>query len=63
MVELQIEIVEARSRWADLVSQVLHGGVRVVLLKDGRIVGALVGRADWEYLQRHRPQTATGPRN
>lgn len=51
--ELHIEVEEARRRWSYLVHQVTTYGVRVVLLHNGRIVGALVGREDLEFLQRH----------
>ena len=53
--EMQIEIAEARLRWAELVNQVLHSGMRVILLEHGRVVGALVGRRDLELLNRYRP--------
>ncbi len=61
--ELQIEIEEARRRWPYLVHQVVTYGVRVVLLRNGRVIGALVGRADLEFLARHRrgPVPYTGP--
>ena len=61
--EIQIEIEEARRRWPYLVHQVVTYGVRVVLLRNGRIIGALVGRADLEFLARHRrgPLAATSP--
>lgn len=63
--ELQIEIEEARRRWSYLVHQVVTYGVRVVLLRNGRIVGALVGRSDLEFLARHRrgPVPSTSPPN
>jgi len=63
--ELQIEIEEARRRWSYLVNQVVSHGVRVVLLRNGRVIGALVGRADLEFLMRYKPGFVpmTGPPN
>jgi hypothetical protein len=61
--EIQIEVEEARRRWPYLVHQVVTYGVRVVLLRNGRVIGALVGRADLEFLAHHRrgPVPSTGP--
>ena len=64
--EIQVEVEEARRSWAYLVDQVVRHGVRVVLLRNGRPIGALVGRADLEWLARHgRGPLAptTGPPN
>jgi hypothetical protein len=63
--EIQIEMEEARRRWSFLVHQVVTRGVRVVLLREGRIVGALVGRSDFDFLMRHKPGfvATTGPPN
>ena len=51
--EIEIEIEEARRRWSDLMNQVARG-VRVVLLRDGRPVGALISAADYRFLKQHR---------
>jgi len=64
--ELHVEVEEARRRWLYLVHQVMNHGVRVVLLRNGRCIGALAGRADLEFLARCRPQAVdceTGPPN
>ncbi len=60
--EIEIEIEEARRRWADLLRQAADG-VRVVLLSDGEPIGALVGSDDLDELLRWRAARETGPPN
>jgi hypothetical protein len=59
--EITVEVEEALRRWDHLVRQVITRGARVVLLHNGRFVGALVGPDDIEFLERTRSERARAP--
>jgi prevent-host-death family protein len=45
---------EARAQFADVLDRVEHGGERVVIERRGKVLGAVVSRADFELLERVR---------
>ena len=45
---------EARAHFADVLDRVAHGGERVVIERRGKVLGAVVSRADLELLERVR---------
>ena len=58
--ERAIGMAEAKSKFADLVAQVVYGGKRFVLQRRGRPMAVLIGVEEFERLKEQAAATAMG---
>ena len=56
--EIHIEVEEAERRWTYLENQIAFHGARVVLLVNGKPIGAILPKEDYDWLQREKARRA-----
>ena len=56
--EIHIEVEEAERRWTYLENQIAVHGARVVLLVDGKPIGAILPKEDYDWLQGEKARRA-----